>query len=171
MGPARRPRGPNRSPPQMLAWPVPPDVRLDGDWLTFRYPIRVNRRGKWVLRDRRVRATPGLLSEFIALADSPDERILEYARRFGSFGFCKHGDPRHRLRVEGCGALIVSDGGRNETASCARPYSGGAISRVMHAPCSTLRSSFRKKAQADNPDAAQSGADLRDRATVQRAVA
>ena len=102
-------------PSQMLAWSVPPDVRLDGDWLTFRYPIRVNRRGKWVLRDRRVRATPGLLSEFIALADSPDERILEYARRFGSFGFCKHGDPRHRLRVEGCGALIVSDGGRNET--------------------------------------------------------
>ena len=46
-----------------------------------------------MLRDRRVRATPGLLSEFIALADSPDERILEYARRFGSFGFCEHGDP------------------------------------------------------------------------------
>ena len=33
----------------------------------------------------------------------------------------------------------------------------------MHAPCSTLRSSSPEKAQADNPDAAQSGADLRDR--------
>jgi len=101
-------------PSQMLAWSVPPDVRLDGEWLTFRYPIHVLRRGKRTLRDRRVKASRGLLTEFIALADSPDERILEYARRFGPFGFCRHGDPRHRLRVEGCGALIVSGGGRKE---------------------------------------------------------
>ncbi len=101
-------------PSQVLAWPVPPDVRLDREWLTFHYPVRVLRQGRRALQVRRVRAGRGLLTEFIALADAPAERILEYARRYGPFGFCKHGDPRHRLRLEGCGALTVSRGTRDE---------------------------------------------------------
>ena len=98
----------------LRAWPVPPDVRLDGEWLTFRYPVRVLRPGRRALRVRRVRAGRGLLTEFVALADAPAERILEYARRYGPLGFCKHGDPSHRLRIEGCGALTVSRGTPDE---------------------------------------------------------
>jgi len=101
-------------PSAVPAWRVPPEAKLDGEWLTFRYPVRVLRRGWRALRVRRVRAGRGLLTEFVTLADAPAERILEYARRYGPLGFCEHGDPGHRLRLEGCRASTISPGKRDE---------------------------------------------------------
>jgi hypothetical protein len=91
-------------------WSVPPEVELDGEWLVFGRPVRALGRGKRVLQKRKVRAGTRLLTEFVMLGDAPAHRILEFARRYGPFGFCKHGDLTHRLGPEGCGPdLLASD--------------------------------------------------------------
>ena len=87
-------------------WSTAPEIELDGSWLLFRYPIRTLRPG------RRGEAAATLLTEFVKLDEAPAERILDYARRHGRFGFCKHGDPSHRLRPEGprCGRRTTTSG-------------------------------------------------------------
>ena len=62
------------------------------------------------LQYRNVEAATTLLTEFVKLDGAPAERILDYARRYGRFGFCKHGDPSHRLRPEGCAADVWTTG-------------------------------------------------------------
>src|SRR6266478_9213441 len=91
-------------------WSAAPEVELDGQWLLFRYPIRTLRRGRRVLQFRKVEAAAGVLTEFVKLDEAPAERILDYARRYGGFGFCEHGDPTHRLRPEGCAAAVCTTG-------------------------------------------------------------
>ncbi len=91
-------------------WSAAPEVELDGQWLLFRYPIRTLRRGRRVLQFRKVEAAAGVLTEFVKLDEAPAERILDYARRYGRFGFCEHGDPSHRLRPEGCAAAVCTTG-------------------------------------------------------------
>jgi DNA-directed RNA polymerase subunit RPC12/RpoP len=95
------------------AWSAPPGVELDGQWLVFRYPVRTRRHGRREFRFRRIRAGPGLLTEFVQLEEAPAERILAYARRHGPLGFCQHGDPSHRIRPEGCApAVCTPDAGQ-----------------------------------------------------------
>ena len=70
-------------------WLAPIDVGLDekGDSLVWRPQAGY----------RRVEGNRGVLSEFVALATAPPERILEYARRWGVLEICEHGVPRtHR---------------------------------------------------------------------------
>ena len=98
-------------PSAVPAWSAPPEVELDRQWLLFRYPVRMLRHGKRALQFRRVKASAGLLTEFIALDEAPAQRVLAYARRHGPLGFCRHGDPSHRLRPQGCAAEIVITGG------------------------------------------------------------
>jgi hypothetical protein len=93
-------------PAAVLTWLAAPEVELDGKWLLFRYPTRILRPGRRGLQYRKVKAAVGLLTEFVALDEAPAERILDYARRHGRFGFCKHGDASHRLRIEGCAAAV-----------------------------------------------------------------
>lgn len=92
----------------MPTWSAPPEVELDGQWLLFRYPVRTLRHGRRALQFRRVRASAGLLTEFVTLDEAPAERILAYARRHGPLGFCRHGDPSHRARPEGCAPAIAT---------------------------------------------------------------
>src|SRR5271163_3784823 len=80
-------------PSDLPGWSVPPEVELDDEWLTFRRPIRTLQRGRRVLRLRRVKAGPNLLSEFVTLHNAPAVGILEYARKYGPLGLCEHGDP------------------------------------------------------------------------------
>ena len=94
-------------PSDLFGWSVPPEVDLDGEWLIFRRPIRMLQSGRRVLRLRKVKAGPNLLSEFVTLHNAPAGRILEYARKYGPLGLCEHGDPTHRLDPKGC-RLVVS---------------------------------------------------------------
>jgi hypothetical protein len=71
-------------------------------------PVRILRHGRRALQFRRVRASAGLLTEFVMLDEAPAERILAYARRHGPLGFCRHGDPSHRARPEGCAPAIAT---------------------------------------------------------------
>src|SRR6266851_652984 len=95
-------------PSAMPTWSAPPEVELDGQWLLFRYPVRTLRHGRRALQFRRVRASAGLLTEFVTLDEAPAERILAYARQHGRLGFCRHGDPSHRVRPEGCAPAIAT---------------------------------------------------------------
>jgi hypothetical protein len=63
-------------------WDVP-DVVLQGDRLTW------SPRGVF----RRAKASSSLLEAFVGLADAVDAGILNYARRWGVFGICRHGLP------------------------------------------------------------------------------
>ena len=56
------------------AWPVPAKVTVDGDRLVWQ-PVP----GSWVRADR------GLLQDFVRLADAPPDKVLAYARRWGSW--------------------------------------------------------------------------------------
>ena len=73
-------------------WPVPDKVWLDGHKLFWSMP-RV-RYGQPVLG---VKAGPGLLTDFLALAeDQTGELILRFAQRWGVLLVCDHGrPPRH----------------------------------------------------------------------------
>jgi hypothetical protein len=93
-------------------WLGPPEVDLDGEWLLFRYPVRKRRHGKRELGQRTFRAGPGLLTEFVKLDEVPAERILDYARRYGPLGFCRHGDPEHRLLPYGCAPAVCTTDSR-----------------------------------------------------------
>jgi hypothetical protein len=95
-------------PSAMPTWSAPPEVELDGQWLLFRYPVRTLRHGRRALQFRRVRASAGLLTEFVTFDEAPAERILAYARQHGPLGFCRHGDPSHRARPEGCAPAIAT---------------------------------------------------------------
>jgi hypothetical protein len=78
--------------------------------LLFHSPVRTLRHGRRTLQSRTVRAGAGLLTEFVQLDEAPAERILAYARKHGPFGFCRHGDPGHRVRPQGCAAAIANTG-------------------------------------------------------------
>ncbi len=93
-----------------LAWSTPSAAELDGEWLLFLYRMRVLRRGLRAFQVRTVKASAGLLTEFIQLEEAPAERILAYAHRHGPFGFCQHGDPSHRVLSEGCPAAVATTG-------------------------------------------------------------
>jgi hypothetical protein len=93
-------------PSDLLGWSVPPEVDLDGEWLIFRRPIRTLQSGRRVLPLRKVKAGANLLSEFVTLQDASVDRILEYARKYGPLGLCKHGEPIHRLDPNGCPRLV-----------------------------------------------------------------
>ena len=97
-------------PSAVPTWSAAPVVELDGEWLLFRHPIRTLRLGGHRFEHRKIKASVGLLTEFVQLDEAPAERILEYARRHGRLGLCKHGDPSHRLRPEGCGADVCTSG-------------------------------------------------------------
>jgi hypothetical protein len=97
-------------PAAVPTWSAAPEVEFDGQWLLFRYPIRTLRPGRRGLQYRKVEAAAALLTEFVQLDEAPAERILDYARRHGRFGFCKHGDLSHRLRPEGCSADVCTTG-------------------------------------------------------------
>lgn len=97
-------------PAAVPTWSAAPEVELDGQWLLFRYPIRTLRPGRRGLQYRKVEAAGTLLTEFVTLDEAPAKRILDYARRYGRFGFCRHGDPSHRLRPEGCAADVFTRG-------------------------------------------------------------
>lgn len=120
-------------PAAVPTWSTAPEIELDGSWLLFRYPIRTLRPG------RRGEAAATLLTEFVKLDEAPAERILDYARRHGRFGFCKHGDPSHRLRPEGCAADVAPP--LPVKPLCVRRFSGGAILQATPAHCSTRRPS------------------------------
>jgi hypothetical protein len=48
----------------------------------------------WCAKDRReVRPGIGLFADFLELQDQSDQRILEYARKWGVLGICSHGIP------------------------------------------------------------------------------
>jgi len=93
-----------------LAWSAPPEVELDDQWLVFPYPVRVLRRSTRAFQVRTVRASAGLLTEFIKLDEASAQSIVAYARQHGPFGFCQHGDPSHRIHPEGCAAAIATTG-------------------------------------------------------------
>ena len=107
-----------------------PEVNLDGEWLLFRYPVRTRRHGRRELRFRAFKAGAALLTEFVRLDEAPAECILHYARRYGALGFCRHGNPRHRLLPQGCAAAVWSGQPvvREALHWC-------AISRAMPAHC------------------------------------
>jgi hypothetical protein len=97
-------------PAAVAPWSSAAVVELGGEWLIFRSPIRTLRPGRRGLQHRKIQATAGLLTEFVSLNEAPAERILNYARRYGHLGFCKHGDLSHRSRVEGCSADVEFTG-------------------------------------------------------------
>jgi hypothetical protein len=67
--------------------------------------LRPGRRG---LQYRKIAADAELLTEFVCLDEAPAKRILGFARRYGRFGFCRHGDPTHKIRIEGCAAAVYT---------------------------------------------------------------
>jgi hypothetical protein len=73
-----------RMPPAQHRWLAPVDVRLDGDALV--YDHRATRRRGCLLVP-----SPGMLAEFLTLADASDHRIAAYAERYGVIGLCPHG--------------------------------------------------------------------------------
>ena len=93
-----------------LALSAPPEVELDDQWLVFPYPVRVLRRSTRAFHVRTVRASAGLLTEFIKLDEASAQSIVTYARQHRPFGFCQHGDPSHRIHPEGCAAAITTTG-------------------------------------------------------------
>jgi hypothetical protein len=95
-------------PAAVPTWSAAPVVELDGEWLLFRYPVRTLKPGRRGFEYRKIQATDGLLTEFVSLDEGQPERILDYARRYGRLGLCKHGDLSHRLRVEGCPADVCT---------------------------------------------------------------
>lgn len=95
-------------PAAVPTWMGAPEVNLDGEWLLFRYPVRIRRHGRRELRFRAFKPGAALLTEFVRLDEAPAECILHYARRYGALGFCRHGDPRHRLLPQGCAAAVWS---------------------------------------------------------------
>jgi predicted RNA-binding Zn-ribbon protein involved in translation (DUF1610 family) len=60
------------------------------------------------LKYRKIQSANSLLTEFVTLDEAPAERILDYARRYGRFGFCEHGDPSHRLLSKGCNVALCA---------------------------------------------------------------
>jgi hypothetical protein len=71
-----------------LVWSLPIRRKRDrGPADTFREGMR-----RMVVHSRQV-PSEGLLKEFVRLADAPEERFLEFARKWGVFGICKHGLP------------------------------------------------------------------------------
>jgi hypothetical protein len=99
-------------PAAVPGWLGPPEVELDGEWLLFRYPVHTRRHGKRELGFRTFRAGAGLLTEFLKLDEASAERILDYARRHGPLGFCRHGDPEHRLLRHGCAPAVCTTNSR-----------------------------------------------------------
>jgi hypothetical protein len=90
------------------AWYAPAEVELDGQSLLFIYPVRTRRHGSLTLQFRKIRAGAKLLTEFVMLDEAPAERILAYARQYGPLGFCKHGDPSHRLPPRSCSPKVCT---------------------------------------------------------------
>jgi hypothetical protein len=67
----------------------------------------------FVGRDRIVPG-PKLLTAFVRLSDAPEGKILEYARRWGPLGLCKHNTPfihnwASPLPEDACGPRLVLD--------------------------------------------------------------
>ena len=93
-------------------WLRPPDIYLKGDrlcWKSFTLTMpraesfRVMGR-RWSLQvadhGYKTEATERLLDDFMELADANDEKILNYARRYGVLGICKHNVPAtHNVRI------------------------------------------------------------------------
>jgi hypothetical protein len=102
------PEGRIDQPSGVPAWSAPPEVELDGQSLVFGYPVRTLGHGHRELRLRRIRAGRGLLTEFVQLEEAPAERILAYARQHGPLGFCRHGDPSHRIHPQGCAPWVCT---------------------------------------------------------------
>lgn len=59
---------------------VPTNLRLAGEMLVW----------SWLDLPRHTRPGPGLLDQFVVLADAPAERILTYAQRWGVLLLCEH---------------------------------------------------------------------------------
>jgi hypothetical protein len=139
-----------------LAWAISTDVTLEEGALIFRYPAE---RKKNTVYPKRGKARPDarLLTWFIELADASDERILAYARRYGRFGLCTHGELRHLANDDpdclqtGRGAMFVEPVERwRENARGARDLlnaiaqfskSGKVSDATLSALSPTLRSS------------------------------
>jgi len=65
-------------------WPVPDEIELQGDRLSYR----------WGALDRSSSSGKELLGDFVRLvADPDDEAVLTYARRWGVLELCEHGMP------------------------------------------------------------------------------
>ena len=100
-------------PAAVPAWRGAPEVDLDGEWLLFRYPVRTRRYGRRELQFRAFKAGAALLTDFVKLDEAPAERILDYARRYGPLGFCRHGNPEHRLVPRACApGVCIADSGQ-----------------------------------------------------------
>ena len=89
------------------AWRIPLDIKMDADRTHLGYsslsivrpPLLFSRPSPYqgpLIADR-TRRSPELLTEFIALADAPAERILAYAQKWGVLELCAHNQPRWHL--------------------------------------------------------------------------
>jgi hypothetical protein len=114
-------------PARMPMWSAAPEVEFGNGCLLFCYPMRPGGRS---LRHREMRASAELLTDFVRLEDASAETILGYAHRHGRFGFCKHGDLSHNLRIEGCPAAVSKTASGQmavrESLDCWRTVAGHA---------------------------------------------
>jgi hypothetical protein len=69
---------------QSPVWAVPGKLSVAGDLLVWSGPRRV---GEWPTPDM----LRGMLSNFLNLDEGSDQQVLEFARRWGVLGLCKHG--------------------------------------------------------------------------------
>jgi len=74
--------------PLVDKWPVPPEVRLEGDFLLYAPLPRDPAKLRFTSRP-----TSRLLLEFVALAEAQADQIEAYAKKWGVLGLCKHGFP------------------------------------------------------------------------------
>ncbi len=68
----------------LRGWRLPLRVELDGDRLLWS-----EARGRFIQPE----PYKDLLSQFVSLVDGPDDRILFFARRWGTLELCRHGGP------------------------------------------------------------------------------
>jgi len=76
--------------PLVHQWPIPPGIRLDGEFL--RYAPFPRNTQSWRFTER---PTSRLLSDFVALAKAPVAEIEAYAQKWSVLGLCEHRTTAH----------------------------------------------------------------------------
>jgi hypothetical protein len=115
-------------------WQIPGSIELEGDWLRWRWG-RAGPPGKTSTRAQWTTGEPGLLEEFLLLANAPARAIRSYARRYGVLMLCSphdrpsthefHEPDKSSGYVAGC-ALRVSGSSYIESLADWRRYARGA---------------------------------------------
>jgi hypothetical protein len=91
-------------------WFVPEDIELRRDRLCWRPSKPSPAFPGFTYAYAKRTPGPGVLEQFVALSDAPDEDILRYARHWGVLLICHHGLPASHS--EDCGPMTLPGRGR-----------------------------------------------------------